>query len=192
MALVPGSAMGSEHYHANRSGGSSAAHRAAAQPSRKPATQACVIIFHTPRNLPHHAIHRSKPMFKIILLARKRPDISREQFMDYYSNHHVHFVSKLLKTGAAIHRRNFVVPSAVKVDLGANMDASADNDVDVITEVFYEDKAAADRAMRAFAEPEVQRLIDEDENNFLLRGSIKKYVVEVQETVFRPIPGHSI
>ena len=133
-------------------------------------------------------------MFKMVLLGRKRPDLSREQFMDYYSNHHVPFVSKLLQgQGAAIHRRNFVVPAApVKVDVGPNMNTDASNDYDVISEVFYEDHAAAARAMRFFSDPELVRQIEEDEARFLERGSLKKYMVEVQETVIRPISGHGI
>ena len=132
-------------------------------------------------------------MFKLILLAKKNPELTREEFLDYYNNRHVPFMHDILANGAAIHRRNFVIPSApVDVDIGENTDPNTDNDYDVITEVFYEDYAAAEAAMRSFSDPEVQKLAEEDENKFLQRGSIRKYVVEVHETVFRPIPGHGV
>jgi hypothetical protein len=45
-------------------------------------------------------------MFKVIMLIKKRPDISRDEFIDYYDNRHVPFMQNLLSVGAAVHRRN--------------------------------------------------------------------------------------
>jgi hypothetical protein len=41
--------------------------------------------------------------------------------------------------------------------------------------------------MRDFENPEIRRLCQEDEAKFLMPGSIKRYLVEVHETVFRPV-----
>ena len=117
-------------------------------------------------------------MFKVVMPIKKRPDITREKFMDYYTNHHVPYIHKLLPKGAAVHRRNFVAaPSPLGPD-----------DYDVISEVFYEDRATAEGAMKAFADPDIHRLAQEDEDQFILPGSIKRYIVEVHETVYRPLP----
>ena len=118
-------------------------------------------------------------MFKLVMLLKKRPDISREQFRDYYSNRHVPFVHKLLKKGAAIHRRNFVVTS----------NGGEGEDYDAIVEVFYEDRQTAEAAASALGDPEIRRMVEEDEDKFIQRGSIRRYIVEVQETRFRPIEG---
>jgi hypothetical protein len=67
-----------------------------------------------------------------------------------------------------------------------------ENDYDVIVEVFYEDFETAKIAMRSLADPEIRRLMEQDENAFILPGSIGRYVVEVYETVFRPIPREAI
>ena len=117
-------------------------------------------------------------MFKVVMLIKKRPELTREAFMDYYTNHHVPFIHELLPKGAAVHRRNFVLEP----------NPPGPDDYDVISEVFYEDRATAEEAMRAFADPEIQRLAQEDEDKFILRGSIRRYVVEVQETRYRPLP----
>ena len=42
--------------------------------------------------------------------------------------------------------------------------------------------------MKAFADPDIHRLAQEDEDQFILPGSIKRYIVEVHETVYRPLP----
>lgn len=120
-------------------------------------------------------------MYKVILTAKKRPDLTREQFIDYYDNRHVPFMHRLLSVGAAVHRRNFVVRDAAAGGL-------PDDGFDVITEVIYEDRETAEATLRQYADPEIRRLALEDEGRFLLPGSLRAYVVEVHETVFRPLP----
>lgn len=118
-------------------------------------------------------------MFKIVLLARKRPDISFEDFRAYYSNHHIHMMNELLEHGAAVHRRNFVI----------HPDPASPGAYDVVTEVFYEDRAVAEATMREMADPDVHRRRIEDEARFLAPDSIHVFMVEAETTVFRPIEG---
>ena len=118
-------------------------------------------------------------MFKLVMLLRKRPDITREQFIDHYDNRHVPLMHSLQAKGAAVHRRNFVVPP----------EAGSRPEYDAIVEIFYEDLATAQGAASAIADPEVRRQMLEDEDRFIERGSIRRYVVEVHETVYRPIAG---
>jgi len=127
-------------------------------------------------------------MFKVIMLIKKKPGMTREEFMDYYDNKHIPLMHRILSKGAAIHRRNYVIPSASDIASPDNLDARAENDYDVICEVFYEDLETAQSVMRDFQNEEVRRLTEEDEGKFQLRGSIKRYIVEVHETVFRALP----
>lgn len=131
-------------------------------------------------------------MVKIIMLIKKRPDLTREEFMDYYDNKHVPLMHKILSKGAAVHRRNFVIPNVADIGSADNIDTSAENEYDVICEVFYEDRETAESVMRDFEDPEIRRLCEEDEAKFQLRGSIKRFIVDVHETVFRPLPGAGI
>lgn len=114
---------------------------------------------------------------KVVVLARKRPDIAFEAFRDYYSNHHVHLMNRLLKHGAAVHRRNFVI----------HPDPARPGAFDVISEVFYEDRAVAEATMRELADPEIHRQRLEDEAQFLLPESVQVFMVETETTVFRPL-----
>lgn len=86
-------------------------------------------------------------------------------------------MNSMLQHGAAVHRRNFVV----------HPDPANPGDFDVITEVFYEDRDAAEATFAEMAKPELQRCRVEDEERFLDTGSIKIFVVETEETVFRPL-----
>jgi hypothetical protein len=127
-------------------------------------------------------------MFKVIVMLRKRAGMSREDFIDYYTNRHVPLVHSLLPKGAAVHRRNFVIPAQpAPIDLGANADRTVQPDPDVISEVFYEDLATAQAAAKAMSEPAIRARIEADERAFLEPGSLKSYVVEVSETVFRQL-----
>jgi hypothetical protein len=126
-------------------------------------------------------------MFKIIMLLKKRADITRQEFIDHYDNVHVPLMHRLLPQGAAVHRRNFVVPKQ-GVGAGAESAAAIERECDAIVEVFYEDLDTAERAMRCLADPQLRSLMEQDENKFILPGSIRRYVVEVHETVFRPLP----
>lgn len=129
-------------------------------------------------------------MYKLILMARKKPGMSHEDFVQYYNNNHIAFMHSILDPGAAKHRRNFVLRNA---ESGAENEAKgaprAADEFDVITEVFYENRETAEETMKAYADPDIRRRAQEDEERFLEPGSIRVYVVEAYETVFRPIDG---
>lgn len=120
-------------------------------------------------------------VFKVVLLARKRADVSFAQFRAHYSDHHVHLMNGLLKHGAAVHRRNFVI----------HADPASPGEYDVISEVFYEDRATAEATMRELADPEVHRQRIADEVRFLDPASVRVFMVEAETTVFRPLPGRA-
>ncbi|MDD3799891.1 MAG: EthD domain-containing protein [Novosphingobium sp.] len=111
-------------------------------------------------------------MFKCIALLKKRADISREEFIDYYRNNHSVLIRSLLP-GIVDYRSNFV-------DLeGAFMFPDASPiDFDVITEIWLEDRAAYDHFVARAAEPDVARRIAEDEENLFERGASRMMVVE--------------
>lgn len=114
-------------------------------------------------------------MFKLMMLIKKRPDLSREAFIDYYDNHHIRLLHSIQPQGAAIHRRHFVL-----VEPG-----QPEPEYDVISEVIYEDRATAEAAWKILAQPEKTRIMIEDEAKFIERSSLKRFIVETHETVFR-------
>jgi uncharacterized protein (TIGR02118 family) len=116
-------------------------------------------------------------MFKVVMLLNKKPELTREQFIDYYDNRHVPLVHSLLPKGAAVHRRNFVAPGQATT-----------GDCDAVVEVFYEDLETAQAAMHAMSDPAIRQRVEADEDQFIQRGSIRRFIVEVHETIYRPLP----
>lgn len=109
---------------------------------------------------------------KSIALLRRRTDLSREAFIDYYETRHVPLIQSLLP-GIVDYSRNFVEFDGAYV----NADA-APFDFDVVTELWFADRAAYDRAMARAAEPAIAARIAEDEANFLDRDGTRMFLVE--------------
>jgi len=109
---------------------------------------------------------------KTIAMLRKRVDITREAFIDYYETRHAPLILSLLP-GIAEYRRNFCSFDAAFV----NEDA-APFDFDVVTELWFEDRAAYDRMLEVAARPEIAQRIADDEANMCDRSGTRMFIVE--------------
>ncbi|MES2498641.1 MAG: EthD domain-containing protein [Pseudomonadota bacterium] len=109
---------------------------------------------------------------KSIALLRRRADISREAFIDYYETRHVPLIQSLLP-GIVEYRRSFPDFEGAYVNDGA-----APFDFDVVTELWFTDRATYDRAMARVADPEIGARIAADEENFLDRSGTRMFLVE--------------
>jgi hypothetical protein len=113
--------------------------------------------------------------FKVIALLRKRADISREAFIDYYENRHAPLILSVFPSIAA-YRRNFADFSSAFVSDAAPFD------FDVVTEVEFADRAGYDEMLALHADPVVGETIAEDEANFVDRDFTRMFVVESRES----------
>lgn len=116
-------------------------------------------------------------MYKCIALLRKRADISREEFVDYYQNNHSVLIRQLLPD-IIDYRSNFL-------DLdGAFLSPDAASiDFDVITEMWFEDRAAYERYIATATDPDIIRQIAEDEEHLFDRSGTRMFVVEERQWV---------
>lgn len=105
-------------------------------------------------------------MIKVMGVFCKRPDLTAEQFREYYENHHVPLVRSLLP-GMASYTRNYVQPGGW-----------AAPPFDVITEILYDSPEAFAQSRKILENPEVVRRIQQDELNFVDRRSAITYVVD--------------
>lgn len=108
-------------------------------------------------------------MTKSIALLRRRADLSRQQFIDYYERRHAPLILSLLP-GIVEYRRNFALFDGAYVNPGA-----APFDFDVVTELWFADY---DAAMAVAVLPDVAARIAADEANFLDRSATRMFVVE--------------
>jgi len=117
-------------------------------------------------------------MFKSIALMKRKPGLSREHFIDYYENHHVPLIRSLLPEVCG-YRRNFIDGEGAFVGPDAVVP-----EYDVITELWYADRAAYDSAMARHAQPEIGDRIRDDERKFLDSASVCMFIVDERVSDF--------
>jgi len=111
-------------------------------------------------------------MFKCIALLKCKFGLSREAFIDYYETRHSALIRRLLP-GILEYRRNFVDREGMFV-----FDGAGPIDFDVVTEMWFADRAAYDRFLAKASEPEIARLIAEDEEKLFDRAVTRMMIVD--------------
>lgn len=115
---------------------------------------------------------------KSIALLRRRSDLSRDRFVSYYEEQHAPLILSLLP-GIVEYRRNFTQFEQAFVSEG-----TTPFDFDVVTELWFTDRAAYDAAIMVATRPDIAQRIADDEKNFLDRTGTRMFLVEERKTVF--------
>lgn len=115
-------------------------------------------------------------MIKLVGLFKIKPGMSPEDFRDYYENNHVPLIQSLMPQ-IREYRRNYVVPGSLFVagHLGTTPPAAP---CDVITECWFEDRAAYDEMCALTADPAIGGRIAEDEAKFFDRDHMTMFLVD--------------
>lgn len=111
-------------------------------------------------------------MIKLIGLLKKKPGLSRQEFIDYYENHHAPLACRLLPMGKD-YRRSY--PTKMRMNGKETNDAF---EYDVVTEVWFEDAAAYQAFNAAMSRPEVLAEVIADEERFLDRANNRIMITE--------------
>ncbi|MGO4200996.1 EthD domain-containing protein [Rhodococcus sp. TAF43] len=111
-------------------------------------------------------------MFKAVALLARKPELTREQFIEHYETVHAPLILRSFPTLKA-YRRNFV-------DLTDSIRAPgvADPSFDVITEMWFEDRAGYDAMLAAHADPAIGGPVAEDANLFLDMSRTLQFIVD--------------
>src|ERR1700743_444113 len=115
--------------------------------------------------------------YKILLFMKRRPDISVEAFRDYYENHHVPLA---LKNSAGLKRyvRRYIDPKP-----HPETGDPGELPFDVITELWFDDEAIFNGALRYITTKIMPPEIVEDEKQLFDRSSFRIATVVEHETV---------
>ena len=109
-------------------------------------------------------------MIKMVALIKRKPELTPEQFRDYYEAHHAPMALRLLPM-LARYERNFV-----------RRDGSPEGDAfpefDVVTQIWFKDQTAYDAFRARLAEPEVLAEVRADEAKFLISDWTRSFLVE--------------
>jgi hypothetical protein len=109
-------------------------------------------------------------MTKIVVLIRRNPKLSREQFKAHYEGTHANLALKFIRPYLLDYRRSYPTRTfsyfdAVETPSGVTQ--SSGYDYDCITEMWFENQGKLDAMFAKLAEPEVRKAIAEDEERFI-------------------------
>lgn len=116
-------------------------------------------------------------MIKLVMLMKRKPGLSREEFIAHYEGHHRLIGEKVLSGYACRYVRRYPTPVE---------EPNAD-DPDVIMEIWFQDRAIHDLCFNAMADPEQMAEIVADEERLFDRGRMRSYMVEEHES-YLPAP----
>lgn len=121
-------------------------------------------------------------MFKVVTLLKRRPGMSLEEFIDYYEKEHAVLGAAKLRGHAIHYTRRYLLPLP-----SVRPAAARDPDYDVVMEVWYEDRAAYDRALDMLRAPVNAAEIAADEERLFDRTMIRSFAVEEYVTDWQAI-----
>ncbi len=113
-------------------------------------------------------------MPKMVILIKKKPGMSREDFINHYETSHAVLGKRLLGHLWTKYVRNYPV-SLMAYQPEEN---SVDDTYDAVTEIWFEDQAAVDEMARIINLPENNSVILADEEKFQDRLKTRLLMVE--------------
>jgi hypothetical protein len=118
-------------------------------------------------------------VIKLMALAWRKPGMSLEAFREHYETRHAPLALSLIP------QMQSYVRNYVRHDLGHSIEgfegSGSGADFDVITEITYASRADYEASLKNLDDPEVRRLIAEDEERFIDRSATKYFLVETVE-----------
>jgi len=111
-------------------------------------------------------------MHKVIALIKRKPGLSRAEFIAYYESNHAPLAKRVFPQ-IVQYRRNFI-------DLSGSIIAPGmpDPDFDSVTEIWYRDRAAVTEMLSEHFSTNTQQIIEEDERKFLDQSMTRFFTVE--------------
>lgn len=119
-------------------------------------------------------------MIKIVLFLKKKAGLSRQEFIDYYENHHVPLIVKHTGHFMLAYKRSFIdwddPLSAASADtFGASSGEAA---FDVVTEILVKDRATMTAMFATASEAELAAIIAADEEKLFDRPSSRMLIAD--------------
>jgi len=115
-------------------------------------------------------------MFKAVVLLKKKPGMTIEDFVEYYESTHAKLGERVLPTAERYFRRYLTPYPTPQPDPGQ------EPDYDVITEIWYKDRATFEASMMSLTNPVIAKEIAEDEEKLFDRSKIHIFTVEECES----------
>ena len=112
-------------------------------------------------------------MIKVVTLLFKKPGLSKDEFRDYYENHHRQLGEKYLAPHALRYVRRYPILAG---------DGADDSEFDVMMEVWFENYHAMESAMGEMTTEIAQAELSEDEEKLFDRDRTQSFIVDECES----------
>jgi uncharacterized protein (TIGR02118 family) len=116
-------------------------------------------------------------MIKLMAFVSRLPQVEREAFKAYYESRHAPLILKLMPSIRS-YQRNYPDFSKVRPPEGKTADEVVG--FDAVAIIGFADRDGLEAFKRAMRDPEITRLIQEDEAHFLDGSKSRLYIVDEQ------------
>ena len=113
-------------------------------------------------------------MMKMLLMFKRKPGMTAEQFREYYETRHVPLALRLFPYFKG-YRRNYVCTDETFNLAGKLIPVPT---YDVVTELTFESRVEFERMVRALEDPDVAKQIVDDEECFMDRSASVAFLVD--------------
>lgn len=120
-------------------------------------------------------VTQEQPM-KMVVMFRRRQDLTPEQFRDYYENRHAPLALTLFPYLKG-YKRNYIRRDLIHRRAQPE-GVAAPLDFDAITEIVFDSKADYERMVKDMTDPAIRDRVIEDERKFLDRSATVVLMVE--------------
>lgn len=119
-------------------------------------------------------------MIKLVMCLRRRPDITRAQFQDYWLNRHGPFFQK---NASAMRAKRYVQSHTIETPLNEGMRSSRGMlaEYDGVAEVWFDSEQDLMDAMSSAEGQALGAALLEDENNFIDHSNSSAFLVREHE-----------
>lgn len=125
-------------------------------------------------------------MIKTVLLLRRKPGMTMEEFIDYYENNHAPLCMELYPGLFADYRRSYILPDGMYS--AAHVGAAAPvPEFDVISELWFRTQEDYERMQAGFADPQIGPRLRADEMNLFDTRPEAMILMRVEEHLSCPI-----
>lgn len=121
---------------------------------------------------------------KIMILIKKKPELTRSEFIEYYERSHVVLAKRLFGHLMVRYVRNY--PYQLLKNHPEDYDLA--ETYDAVTEITLKDQAALDEMQRIHMIPENVAAIIEDENQFQIRKETRLLISESRDNGVSILP----
>jgi hypothetical protein len=115
---------------------------------------------------------------KVIILMKRRNGLTHDQFRAYYETTHAPLAIDLIGKFFSDYRRNYVSSCDPHTFSREDDEASGASGYDVITEIWFRDRATLEAMYLHLAQPDVLARLAADEEEFMDRASLRSFVVD--------------